>query len=236
MKKTLKIIGIVFTAIVMIWLLYAFYGRRYIASIGRNNGPGGVALEVEYAGVRPEYGVILAKINTLNLGPVLMDTIGDNRVVIQTKEISEAEHQHLVAALSDLGKMRETRFYSINPSNNCPLLIDMSKVSFEIKEGDGNGPTVFTQEYITKGSVETDEFGKNMLQFELSGEGKKAFADLTEKTSSAHTQIALFINSEPISFPVVMDKIITDEIQVSVGFMAKVRALIGEQNLKLACE
>lgn len=84
MKKTLKIIGIVFAAVVIIWSLYAFYGRRYIASIGSNTHSG-YAIEVKYLGALPEHQAILAKINTLNLGPILIDTVGDNRVVIQTK-------------------------------------------------------------------------------------------------------------------------------------------------------
>lgn len=202
----------------------------------KNIRPGYAALEVEYLGTLPERQTILAKLNTLNLGPVLIDTIGDNRVVIQTKQISEAEHQRLLAALSDLGKMQETKFNSIGPTKDCPLLIDMSKVSFEIKEDDGSNSAVFTQAYITKGSVETNQFGETALQFELSGPGKTAFADLTEKASNAHEKVALFINGRPVSFPVVMSKIITDKIQVNAGFPGKARAIIGEQNLKLACE
>lgn len=132
--------------------------------------------------------------------------------------------------------MEETKFYSIGQTKDCPLLIDMSKISFEIKEGDGSGPAVFTQAYITKGSVETNEFGETMLQFELSGVGKTAFADLTEKASNAHEKLALFINGKPVSFPVVMSKIITDKIQVNAGFPGKAQALIGKENLKFACE
>jgi preprotein translocase subunit SecF len=77
---------------------------------------GGSILEVEFLDSRPQILEIQSRINTLNLGAFLIQPTGDKGIFIRMRNLSEDEHQKLLAALSSLGELRELRFDSIGPT------------------------------------------------------------------------------------------------------------------------
>ena len=80
---------------------------------------GGSLLEVEFSPVaagRPEISVLQEKINTLNLGAVLVQPTGERGFLLRTRDLSDEEHRKLLDALSLLGEFQELRFDSIGPT------------------------------------------------------------------------------------------------------------------------
>ena len=77
---------------------------------------GGALLEVEYEGARPDIALIREKVNTLDLGNVVLQPSGEAGLIARMRNLSEEEHQAILASLS-LGEtpVKEIRFDSIGP-------------------------------------------------------------------------------------------------------------------------
>lgn len=79
---------------------------------------GGSMTEVVYTDGLPDVRVMEEKILELDYGSVVVQPIGENGLSIKTRDLTEAEHQSLLATLSEDGslKMEERSFTSIGPS------------------------------------------------------------------------------------------------------------------------
>ncbi len=80
---------------------------------------GGALLELEYRVSRPEVGVLQQLVADLKLGNVVFQPSGDRGLFLRLRDISEEEHQSLLAALS-LGKpvdatLVQKQFNSVGP-------------------------------------------------------------------------------------------------------------------------
>ncbi len=80
---------------------------------------GGALLELEYRVSRPEVGVLQQLVADLKLGNVVFQPSGDRGLFLRLRDISEEEHQSLLAALS-LGKpvdatLVQKQFDSVGP-------------------------------------------------------------------------------------------------------------------------
>lgn len=73
-------------------------------------------METEYPDGRPEIAEIQKSVNMLGFGDILLQPSGDKGLIVRLKDISEKEHQELLAALSVGGKKAEEKqFNSIGP-------------------------------------------------------------------------------------------------------------------------
>ena len=84
---------------------------------------GGSLMEVTYMDGRPALAVIQSDIAPLSLGEISIRESGDTGVVLRTHTLTPEEHDVLLAALSENGKLQvtETRFTSIGPSLGSEL-------------------------------------------------------------------------------------------------------------------
>ncbi len=73
---------------------------------------GGSLLEVEYLQVRPPINIVKEKIDSLELGNVLVQPIGEKGLLLRLRDITELEHQSIVQVL---GGVEQKRFDSIGP-------------------------------------------------------------------------------------------------------------------------
>ncbi|MCF7835975.1 MAG: protein translocase subunit SecF [Candidatus Marinimicrobia bacterium] len=73
---------------------------------------GGSILEVEYLQVRPPMEIVNEKIDSQNLGNVLVQPIGEKGLLMRFRDITEVEHQSL---MQTLGEVDQKRFDSIGP-------------------------------------------------------------------------------------------------------------------------
>ena len=78
---------------------------------------GGSIVEVSYRGERPSNEAIEEKLNVLSLGTYQLQPTGENRFIISTKTLSEAEHLSVLDAfsLSKTTEAVEERFNTVGP-------------------------------------------------------------------------------------------------------------------------
>jgi len=81
---------------------------------------GGSLLEVEYTNIRPEQSVVEDSIETLSIGSVLMQPMGDMGYSIKARDISENEKNSILEVLGSDAK--EISFTSIGPSVGAELV------------------------------------------------------------------------------------------------------------------
>ncbi|MEK7085140.1 MAG: protein translocase subunit SecF [Patescibacteria group bacterium] len=77
---------------------------------------GGSILEVEYTAPRPQISAIEEKVSALGFGHVLIQPTGERGVILRARDLSEEEHQRLLAEISSQGSLQELRFDSIGPT------------------------------------------------------------------------------------------------------------------------
>ena len=92
-----------------------------IAAYGLNFGiefKGGSQTEIGYSVVRPDAEIVSAAIAKLSYGEVLIQPVGETDYSIKTRDLTEPEHQALLAAVSVDGKYPSTEksYTSIGPS------------------------------------------------------------------------------------------------------------------------
>lgn len=73
---------------------------------------GGTIIEIEYSEARPEFVLIKSQIDTLALGQVSLQTIGERGVLLRLRTITGEEHELLKDSLGG----REKRYSSISPA------------------------------------------------------------------------------------------------------------------------
>lgn len=77
---------------------------------------GGSLLEVEYNAIRPEISLTREKVGGLNLRSVVLQPSGEKGLIAKMRDLSEEEHQAVLASLSlDGASLKEIRFDSIGP-------------------------------------------------------------------------------------------------------------------------
>lgn len=94
-----------------------------IAYFGLNMGidfKGGSLTEVEYSTLRPEQNVIETSLKTLSVGQALVQPIGEKGYSIKTRDITDKEHQDILAVLG--ADAVEKSFTSIGPSVGAELV------------------------------------------------------------------------------------------------------------------
>jgi len=79
---------------------------------------GGALVEVVYSGERPAQEVLSKDLESLNLGTIVLQPIGDSGYITKSRDLNEAEHTLLLKTLSEDGKsaLEEKSFNSIGPS------------------------------------------------------------------------------------------------------------------------
>jgi len=78
---------------------------------------GGSLTEVSYPSGIPDTTQLRDRVEALNFGEAIVQPVGENDVQVKTRDLSEPEHQALVAALrGDAADMKETSFTTIGPS------------------------------------------------------------------------------------------------------------------------
>jgi preprotein translocase subunit SecF len=76
---------------------------------------GGSLMEVEFLNQRPEASLVKEKIATLDLGDAMLQSSGDKTFMIRMKDLDEASHQKVLAAINEISPAQESRFDSIGP-------------------------------------------------------------------------------------------------------------------------
>ncbi|MBU3934407.1 protein translocase subunit SecF [Patescibacteria group bacterium] len=76
---------------------------------------GGSILEVEFEN-RPSSQLIQEKLNSLELGEIVIQPRGEKEVVIKTKEINSGTHQNIILQLQELSNLEEKGFENIGPT------------------------------------------------------------------------------------------------------------------------
>lgn len=99
-------------ALLLVSLFCVFY-------FGLNVGidfKGGSLLEVEYSGDRPDTALAQKEMESLNFGVINIQPTGDKGFMIRSRNLTEDEHQVLLAKLSSINAdYKELRFDSIGP-------------------------------------------------------------------------------------------------------------------------
>ncbi len=84
---------------------------------------GGTIAEYTYADARPSADVVKAELVPLDLGEYTLQPTGDAGYVIRSRYLSETDHQNLLTAITQNGKVKveEKRFNAIGPSIGSEL-------------------------------------------------------------------------------------------------------------------
>ncbi len=108
---------IFFTFSILMLVVALFSIFTYGLNLG-TDFTGGTLVEVQYTGNRPAVEEIKAKIDTLNLGSVSLQTVGDKGLTIKTKDITTEEKQALYKALSldEKSPFTQERYSQIGPA------------------------------------------------------------------------------------------------------------------------
>jgi len=79
---------------------------------------GGALTEVVYDETRPEQEIINSKVESLNLGSILVQPTGEKGYIVKSKDLTDAEHDLLLVGMSLDGAntLKEVAFNSIGPS------------------------------------------------------------------------------------------------------------------------
>lgn len=87
MKRVFKIIGIVIAVIILILFIIVGFanGKRIITKTGYQDCPAYIFVVAEYTEPRPEISVIQAKIDSLNIGTVVLKELENNQILISVK-------------------------------------------------------------------------------------------------------------------------------------------------------
>ncbi len=107
-------------------IVLAILSLASIFIFGLNTGidfKGGALTEVNYTAARPEQGVLTSALENLGYGGALVQPTGENGYIIKTRDLSESEHNALLATLSNGGlyPLEEKSFNSIGPSVGAEL-------------------------------------------------------------------------------------------------------------------
>ena len=109
--KYKKIYYLFSTALIVSSLAFLFiFGLRFGIDF-----LGGSILEVNFE-KRPENQIIEAKLKDLNLGEVVLQSTGENEIILRLKDINEETHQQIISRLGEISKIEEKRFESIGPT------------------------------------------------------------------------------------------------------------------------
>lgn len=76
---------------------------------------GGSILELNFE-TRPASSVIQERLNSLNLGEIIIQPTGEKGVILRLRDIDEDTHQKILFNLSEVSKLEEERFESIGPA------------------------------------------------------------------------------------------------------------------------
>lgn len=76
---------------------------------------GGTLWEVNFEN-RPANALIQEKLNSFNLGDIVIQPTGDNGVILRFKNIDEETHQQMISELNKISNIQEKRFESVGPT------------------------------------------------------------------------------------------------------------------------
>lgn len=83
---------------------------------------GGSLLEVEFGGERPAPAQVRQDMSDFGYGEALVQEVGDDGMLIRTKDVEEEEHQRILSSFAEkYGEVKERRFESIGPSIGSEL-------------------------------------------------------------------------------------------------------------------
>ncbi|MFH1129253.1 MAG: protein translocase subunit SecF [Patescibacteria group bacterium] len=76
---------------------------------------GGTLWEVSFQD-RPTNAVIQEKLNSFNLGEIVVQPTDNNGVILRLKDVDEDTHQQMISKLNEISPIQEKRFESIGPT------------------------------------------------------------------------------------------------------------------------
>jgi len=76
---------------------------------------GGSLIEIDWTENRPEISVVKDKLTSLDFKDVTIQPIGDKGMILRLGDISEENHQKILAGLREIGQIEEKRFDSVGP-------------------------------------------------------------------------------------------------------------------------
>lgn len=119
----------------------------------------------------------------------------------------------------------------------CKITINLSGVSFEMKEGNepNQRPTGLTKAHISSGVIKKNDIGQYHIELTFTSEGKHLFSEITDRLSRNGGSLSLYINNNLISSPVVMAKIVSDTLLVGGEPYAQIKQIVGKQNVNNPC-
>lgn len=87
---------------------------------------GGSLVELSFPGVRPTGEQIQTNLAPLGLGPVVVQTAGEDNIILKMRFLSEAEHQSVLATIrteheTDENRVIENRFETVGPAVSSQL-------------------------------------------------------------------------------------------------------------------
>ena len=99
------------TLVVISVILLALYGLNFGVDFR-----GGSVMELEFSGGRPSLDEVKGVSADAGLADVAVNYVGEDGMILRTKELSENEHQNILAVLqSNFSGLEEKRFDSIGP-------------------------------------------------------------------------------------------------------------------------
>jgi preprotein translocase subunit SecF len=76
---------------------------------------GGASLEVEFKNEMPSSDAIQEKLADLNLGEVIVQSLGQKDVLLKMRQIDEATHQKILSKLGEISEVQEKQFQLVGP-------------------------------------------------------------------------------------------------------------------------
>src|SRR3972149_1951549 len=187
-----------------------------------------------------------------------LDLAGGSHLVFEadTKSLASADKKEAILSLKEVMEKRVNLFGVSEPNVQTSSFEGKDRIIVELpgvkdtkqavdligkvaqlvfvetgNEGDtGLKPTDLTGADLKKASVSFDtSTGKPVVSLEFTEEGGKKFADITER--NVGKTLAIFLDSEPISAPVVREKITGGKAQISGDFTVEaVKNLVVQLN------
>ena len=223
-------IASVILIILGIFLSYYAYGDNYKPyKLGLDlNGGTHLVYQADVTNVAPEdveasmqslRDVIETRINAFGVAEPLVQTQEANvdgqkveKLIVELPGVSDID-----SAVEMIGKTPVLEFQIATTTTNGTT----TKVSFI--------PTELTGRFLDRSVVEFTPTGEPMVTLNFNAEGRELFANITE--ANVGNVVAIFLDGEPISTPVVREAIRDGRAQISGGFTpAEARELVRDLN------
>jgi len=148
--------------------------------------------------------IIEQRANGLGVGEVVLQITGDRRILVELP--GEKDTQKAIEVIGETGQLEFVDMGRLSGEER--VLLDGSDITTDfpvaptgLQPGQVVFHTVMSGQSIKNAGVQTDEFGKYVVGFELDPEGAKIFRDYT--TNNIGSSLAIVLDKTVISLPTV---------------------------------